>query len=140
MTTEAKTPPPTDEWPSTARLCGISRDADSTLPALGGVPGVVALLKTDAAAGLAGAADGVEAADVAARRARWGANRLVAKPPPGLLALYWEALQDRTLQILIVAALISLGLGIFEVLVPGEAAPGGCVGRCVASLGSKAAE
>lgn len=46
--------------------------------------------------------------------ASYGANTLPPKESETLLELVWEALQDKTLIMLIVAALVSLALGIHE--------------------------
>ena len=44
----------------------------------------------------------------------FGTNVIPPRPPKSFLALVWEALQDITLIILIVAALISLGLSFYH--------------------------
>lgn len=44
------------------------------------------------------------------RKQKYGSNVIPPKPPKSFLELVWEALQDTTLIILIVAAVISLGL------------------------------
>jgi len=49
--------------------------------------------------------------DIERRRDVFGSNIIPAKKPKSFLALAWEAAQDFTLLILIVAALVSLVLG-----------------------------
>jgi len=48
------------------------------------------------------------------RREVFGSNVIPPQPPKSFLELVWEALQDVTLIILIVAALISLGLSFYN--------------------------
>lgn len=63
--------------------------------------------------GLAGAQ-----ADLDKRRELYGKNLIPPKKPKTFLQLVWEALQDVTLIILEIAALISLGLSFYHP--PGE--------------------
>lgn len=74
----------------------------------GGVDGVAQKLNT--------APDtGIKVDSVEARMEEFGENDMPTKPPPTYLELCWEALQDATLIMLIVAAIISLVLGmVFE--------------------------
>jgi Ca2+ transporting ATPase len=58
--------------------------------------------------------EGLDGSDLEARRAAFGSNVIPPKPPKSFLKLVWEALQDITLIILIVAALISLGLSFYH--------------------------
>ncbi|KAG8199832.1 hypothetical protein JTE90_000919 [Oedothorax gibbosus] len=51
--------------------------------------------------------------DIEARRDKYGANQIPPKPPKTFLELVWEALQDVTLIILEVAAIVSLGLAFY---------------------------
>lgn len=60
-------------------------------------------------AGLSGAQ-----ADLDQRTEVFGANSIPPKPPKTFLELVWEALQDVTLIILEVAAVISLGLAFYQ--------------------------
>lgn len=60
-------------------------------------------------AGLSGSA-----ADIQHRRDTFGSNQIPPKPPKTFLQLVWEALQDVTLIILEVAALVSLGLSFYQ--------------------------
>lgn len=52
--------------------------------------------------------------DLEHRRKVFGANVIPPKPPKTFLQLVWEAIQDVTLIILLVAALISLGLSFYS--------------------------
>lgn len=54
------------------------------------------------------------AADIEHRRETFGSNTIPPKPPKTFLQLVWEALQDVTLIILEVAALVSLGLSFYQ--------------------------
>lgn len=53
-------------------------------------------------------------ADTEHRRETFGSNVIPPKPPKTFLTLVWEALQDVTLIILEVAALVSLGLSFYQ--------------------------
>lgn len=53
-------------------------------------------------------------ADIEHRRETFGSNTIPPKPPKTFLQLVWEALQDVTLIILEVAALVSLGLSFYQ--------------------------
>lgn len=53
-------------------------------------------------------------ADIKHRTEVFGSNVIPPKPPKTFLQLVWEALQDVTLIILIVAAIISLGLSFYH--------------------------
>lgn len=48
------------------------------------------------------------------RRDTFGSNTIPPKPPKTFLQLVWEALQDVTLIILEIAALVSLGLSFYK--------------------------
>lgn len=52
--------------------------------------------------------------DIEHRRETFGSNVIPPKPPKTFLTLVWEALQDVTLIILEVAALVSLGLSFYQ--------------------------
>lgn len=52
--------------------------------------------------------------DLEHRRKTFGSNVIPPKPPKSFLQLVWEALQDVTLIILIVAAIVSLGLSFYK--------------------------
>jgi len=55
--------------------------------------------------------------DIATRVAAFGRNEIPPKPPKTFFALMFEALQDVTLVILIICAVISFGLSFYH---PGE--------------------
>ncbi|KAJ6380871.1 hypothetical protein OIU77_029713 [Salix suchowensis] len=56
--------------------------------------------------------EGVRTSDVSTRQKIYGCNRYTEKPPRSFLMFVWEALQDLTLIILMVCALVSIGVGI----------------------------
>ncbi|CAI9269551.1 unnamed protein product [Lactuca saligna] len=56
--------------------------------------------------------DGVLSSDISKRQQIFGFNRFVEKPPRALWMFVWDALQDLTLIILMVCAVISVGVGI----------------------------
>ena len=56
--------------------------------------------------------EGVRTGDVSTRQKIYGCNRYTEKPPRSFLMFVWEALQDLTLIILMVCALVSIGVGI----------------------------
>ena len=94
--------PGRDVVSSLAMLVG-ERDIDR-LQSMGGVEGVAAALGSDIKSGL-------KESSVGARAVRYGVNSL---PPPELLTLWEfmkESMEDKTIRILIGAALISLLLG-----------------------------
>ena len=88
--------------------CITDRDKDVVKKA-GGVAGLAKKLKTDTKLGLNG--DQLGAAALEARRAAFGANEFEYPPPKSFLELCREAMNDVTVQILCVAAIISLGIG-----------------------------
>ncbi|XP_072308776.1 plasma membrane calcium-transporting ATPase 2 isoform X2 [Eucyclogobius newberryi] len=75
----------------------------------GGMEGLCKRLKTSPTEGLAGALP-----DLDKRKDIFGKNLIPPKTPKTFLQLVWEALQDVTLIILEVAALISLGLSFYH--------------------------
>ncbi|XP_035244069.1 plasma membrane calcium-transporting ATPase 2 isoform X4 [Anguilla anguilla] len=79
----------------------------------GDMDGLCKRLKTSATEGLSGVA-----ADLDKRREVYGKNIIPPKKPKTFLQLVWEALQDVTLIILEIAAMISLGLSFYHP--PGE--------------------
>uniref|UniRef100_A0A668VVL4 Calcium-transporting ATPase n=1 Tax=Oreochromis aureus TaxID=47969 RepID=A0A668VVL4_OREAU len=87
----------------------------------GGVEGLCKRLKTSPTEGLAGAQT-----DLDKRKEIFGKNLIPPKKPKTFLQLVWEALQDVTLIILEIAALISLGLSFYHP--PGETACGAAAG------------
>ncbi|KAM4880038.1 plasma membrane calcium-transporting ATPase 2-like [Sylvia borin] len=75
---------------------------------LGGVPGLCRRLRTSPTDGLSEGPPGLER-----RRRAFGRNWIPPRRPKSFMALVWEALQDVTLVILEVAALVSLGLSFY---------------------------
>ncbi|KAK3156146.1 hypothetical protein QOZ80_2AG0103440 [Eleusine coracana subsp. coracana] len=90
------------------QLTAMTRDHNySTLQEYGGVKGVANLLKTNLEIGIHG-----DEADLSCRANTFGANRYPRKKGRSFWVFLWEACQDLTLVILIIAAIISLVLGI----------------------------
>lgn len=56
--------------------------------------------------------EGVRTSDVSTRQKIYGCNRYIEKPPRSFLMFVWEAMQDLTLIILMICALVSIGVGI----------------------------
>lgn len=56
---------------------------------------------------------GLAGSDFQERREVFGTNVIPPKPPKHFCTLVWEAMQDVTLIILIVAAFVSLGLSLY---------------------------
>jgi P-type Ca2+ transporter type 2B len=83
---------------------GIQRIQD-----YGGVEGIMERLYTSADKGLSG-----NKQDIDHRRETFGSNTIPPKPPKTFFQLVCEAVQDITLIILIVAALVSLGLSFYK--------------------------
>lgn len=52
--------------------------------------------------------------DIERRRQEFGRNEIPPKPSKSFLRLAWEALQDVTLVILIIAAILSIGLSFYH--------------------------
>ncbi|VDN57768.1 unnamed protein product [Dracunculus medinensis] len=75
----------------------------------GGIDGLCRRLKTDPANGLPQDKDELDR-----RRAVFGANEIPPHPPKSFLQLVWEALQDVTLIILLVSAIVSLALSFYR--------------------------
>ena len=74
----------------------------------GGISKIVELLQSDATDGL----NANNSADLESRVEAFGRNFIPPKPPKSFLMLMWEAAQDVTLIILVVAAVISIVLGL----------------------------
>ncbi|KAK7867411.1 hypothetical protein R5R35_003839 [Gryllus longicercus] len=74
----------------------------------GGVQEICKKLYTSPSEGLSGSA-----VDMEHRRETFGSNTIPPKPPKTFLQLVWEALQDVTLIILEIAAIVSLGLSFY---------------------------
>ncbi|KAJ1348999.1 hypothetical protein KIN20_004421 [Parelaphostrongylus tenuis] len=75
----------------------------------GGITGLCERLKTDANNGIPNTSTELER-----RRAVFGANEIPPHPPKCFLQLVWEALQDVTLVILLVSAIVSLALSFYR--------------------------
>ncbi|KAE9417617.1 hypothetical protein Angca_006875, partial [Angiostrongylus cantonensis] len=75
----------------------------------GGITGLCARLKTDPNNGIPNTSTELER-----RRAVFGANEIPPHPPKCFLQLVWEALQDVTLVILLVSAIVSLALSFYR--------------------------
>ncbi|TMS19063.1 Plasma membrane calcium-transporting ATPase 2 [Larimichthys crocea] len=93
----------------------------------GGVEGLCKRLKTSPTEGLAGAQP-----DLDKRKELYGKNLIPPKKPKTFLQLVWEALQDVTLIILEIAALISLGLSFYHP--PGERGGGESCGSAAGGV------
>ncbi|CAM0147298.1 unnamed protein product [Urochloa decumbens] len=90
------------------QLTVMTRDHNySALQEYGGVKGLANLLKTNSEKGIHG-----NEADLSCRANAFGANRYPRKKGRSFWVFLWEACQDMTLVILIIAAVISLVLGI----------------------------
>ncbi|XP_046481662.1 plasma membrane calcium-transporting ATPase 2 isoform X7 [Neodiprion pinetum] len=77
--------------------------------ALGGVQEICKKLYTSPSEGLSGSV-----ADMQHRQDTFGSNMIPPKPAKTFMQLVWEALQDVTLIILEIAALVSLGLSFYQ--------------------------
>ncbi|KAL2731966.1 plasma membrane calcium-transporting ATPase 2 isoform X1 [Vespula squamosa] len=85
------------------------REGVNKLNTYGGVQEICKKLYTSPSEGLSGST-----ADIQHRRDTFGSNMIPPKPPKTFLQLVWEALQDVTLIILEIAALVSLGLSFYQ--------------------------
>ncbi|XP_072765662.1 plasma membrane calcium-transporting ATPase 2 isoform X6 [Anoplolepis gracilipes] len=85
------------------------REGVNKVNSYGGVQEICKKLYTSPNEGLSGSV-----ADIQHRRDTFGSNMIPPKPPKTFLQLVWEALQDVTLIILEVAALVSLGLSFYH--------------------------
>jgi magnesium-transporting ATPase (P-type) len=79
----------------------------NNLRELGGVEGLLSKLKTNAETG-------IQEQSVLARRKALGYNSLPSAPRATFWQLFMQTFEDATLQILIVAALVSLAIGIYD--------------------------
>lgn len=88
------------------KLASIVSSYDiETLKELGGVEGVASRLRVSLNIG-------VKASDVIARQNVYGSNKYTEKPFKSFWTYLWEALQDVTLIILMVCAVVSVGVGL----------------------------
>ncbi|XP_015173648.1 PREDICTED: plasma membrane calcium-transporting ATPase 2 isoform X5 [Polistes dominula] len=85
------------------------REGINKVNSYGGVQDICKKLYTSPSEGLSGST-----ADIQHRRDTFGSNMIPPKPPKTFLTLVWEALQDVTLIILEIAALVSLGLSFYQ--------------------------
>lgn len=83
---------------------GMTRISD-----FGGIEGIMEKLYTSEDRGLSG-----NRADVDHRRETFGSNVIPPKPPKTFFQLVFEAVQDITLIILIIAAVVSLALSFYK--------------------------
>lgn len=97
-----------DELASIVRVHDIKRLKDN-----GGVEGIAS--KVSVSLG-----EGVDSSNLATRQNIYGLNRFTEKPPKSFWMFVWEALQDLTLIILMVCAVVSIAVGI-----PAEGWPSG---------------
>ncbi|KHN78491.1 Plasma membrane calcium-transporting ATPase 3 [Toxocara canis] len=77
--------------------------------AYGGIEGLCSLLKTDSNNGIPN-----DKAELEKRRSVFGRNEIPPAPSKSFLRLAWEAIQDITLIILLVSAIVSLGLSFYR--------------------------
>ncbi|KAF5748646.1 Autoinhibited Ca(2+)-ATPase 10 isoform 1 [Tripterygium wilfordii] len=90
------------------QLSTLTRDHKlNTLQQYGGVKGLSDMLKTDINKGISG-----DDTDLQKRKIVFGSNTYPRKKGKNFLTFVWEACQDLTLIILMIAAAASLGLGI----------------------------
>ncbi|XP_031396233.1 calcium-transporting ATPase 9, plasma membrane-type-like isoform X3 [Punica granatum] len=103
-----KPPTPTGEYAiGLEQLVSMSRDHNSSaLQQYGGVKGLSDMLRTNLEKGILGDED-----DILKRRNAFGSNTYPRKKARSFLRFLWEAWQDLTLIILIIAAAASLALG-----------------------------
>ena len=86
---------------------GHSEGGPAMLKKMGGVQGLMKLLKTSKDSGITKQSE-------AARRAVFGTNKPELEYPPTFLEELWETFQDVVIIALCICAVISLGLGIYE--------------------------
>lgn len=103
-------------------LMGLpAAEAIPKLEEMGGAQELCKKLYTSPNEGLTGSA-----VDMEHRKETFGSNVIPPKPPKTFFRLVWEALQDATLIILEIAALVSLGLAFYSPA-DDEAKPGGSI-------------
>ncbi|KAK4748305.1 hypothetical protein SAY87_014891 [Trapa incisa] len=90
------------------QLVSMSRDHNSSaMQQYGGVKGISDMLRTNLETGIIG-----DEGDILSRKSAFGSNTYPRKKGRSFLRFLWEAWQDLTLIILIIAATASLALGI----------------------------
>lgn len=82
------------------------------LKAMGGVDGLSKTLNTNPETGIV--SQQLTDAEVAKREKAYGRNTLPERKAQSLLSIIWQTLNDKVLIILIIAAIISLALGLYE--------------------------
>ena len=82
-------------------------DALAGIAEYGGVSGIMESLETNQKTGLSN-----EPHELERRKSSFGVNYIPPVPPKNFLALCFDAIQDKTLIILIVAAIVSIALGL----------------------------
>jgi magnesium-transporting ATPase (P-type) len=87
----------------------VSAKGVASLEAVHGIQGLLKILKTNERTGI-----NTDDILLVEREAAFGKNFHIAKPLKSFCALVWEQLQDFILKILILAAMISLVIGIIE--------------------------
>ncbi|CAM0902919.1 unnamed protein product [Alopecurus aequalis] len=91
------------------QLTVLTRDHNySALQQYGGISGVANMLKTDTEKGIS-----EDDSDLKARQNAFGSNTYPRKKGKSFVAFVWDACKDLTLIILMVAAAVSLALGIY---------------------------
>lgn len=105
---------------SLAELCSLAEHGEDeqnkrNLEILGGSAGVAKKLNSSLESGISGTA-----ADVEKRSQVFYDNKMPERPYSSFMELLWEAFQDPVLIILLVAATVQLGIGIYDELEHGE--------------------
>ena len=91
-------------------LMGLrDHDGIERITELGGTFEILKLLQSTEEQGIVG-----NQKDIENRRKVFGINMIPTQPPKGFIRLIWEALQDVTLIILLVAGLVSLILSYYQ--------------------------
>ncbi|KAI8806547.1 hypothetical protein BJ742DRAFT_898964, partial [Cladochytrium replicatum] len=91
------------------------------LQALGGLRAIISKLRTDPAKGLTTVnAAGTTPVDLSWRHESYGVNELPQPKEVSLLEFMWNAMKDKILIILAVAAVLEIGIGIYKTLSAGE--------------------
>ncbi|OAE35985.1 hypothetical protein AXG93_93s1240 [Marchantia polymorpha subsp. ruderalis] len=85
----------------------VEKNDKDTLIRLGRIHGLAAKLQVTEKRGVS-----EDETDIQRRKEVFGSNTYPEKPPKGFFAFVWEAMQDRTLMIVAVCALVSLAVGI----------------------------
>lgn len=102
---------------SCERLLELSSEKTlDLLEELGGVQGIASALKTDLKQGISS-----DSASIQQRIKTFGPNKFTPRETTSFLGFVWESLHDKTLIILLIAAAVSLGLGIWKVSYLAEA-------------------